>query len=134
MTSRRTLSRKLALAGEIVLTYARARWLLWRRDLPGTLEALRSRNGRSSDDADAVAAALGLARPVVRTLSVLPTDSRCLMRSLVLSGLLWRRGIASALVIGVEPGERFGAHAWVEVGGRPVLEPGTGQFSRLVEL
>jgi hypothetical protein len=132
--TRRSLPRKLALVGEILLTYGCARWLLWRRDLPRTLDAIRSNANRSTGRADGVAVALGLARPVARTLSVLPTDSRCLMRALVLSGLLERRGIASALVIGVQPGERFGAHAWVEVGGLAVLDSGGDDFARLVEL
>jgi hypothetical protein len=71
---------------------------------------------------------------VVRTLRLLPTDSRCLMRSLVLTRLLARRGIAGTLVIGVRTGERFEAHAWVEHSGTPLLDPGDATFRRLVEL
>jgi hypothetical protein len=78
--------------------------------------------------------ALRLGRAVVRTLAVLPADSRCLMRSLVLTGMLARRGSPGALVIGVKPGEVFGAHAWVELDGRPLLSAGNGEFARLVEL
>jgi hypothetical protein len=59
------------------------------------------------------------------------------MRSLVLTALLSRRGIASTLVIGVRPGGEFGAHAWVEHEGAPLLPSGaTGSaetpFERLV--
>lgn len=48
----------------------------------------------------------------------------CLRRSLVLQGLLARRGIAAELRIGVRrDGERLQAHAWVEVAGVPIEEP-----------
>jgi hypothetical protein len=56
------------------------------------------------------------------------------MQSLTLSALLARRGYASKLVIGVQAGEAFGAHAWVELDGRPLLPPGGEAFQRLVEL
>jgi transglutaminase superfamily protein len=125
---------KAALAAEIVAAYVQARWLMRRRDLPTTLAALRPRTTGAPQAAGGVPAGQRLGRATVRTLSALPTDSRCLMRSLVLSRLLDRRGIASALVIGVKPGESFGAHAWVEIAGRPVLDPGGYAFPRLVEL
>lgn len=127
--------KKLALAAEIAIAYVRARWLLSRTDLPATLAALRSRTPvESPADAGGVAAGLRLGRATGRLLGALPADSRCLMQSLVLSQLLDRRGIASALVISVKPGDAFGAHAWVEVIGRPVLEPGADIYQRLVEL
>ncbi|MGD2113461.1 MAG: lasso peptide biosynthesis B2 protein [Acidobacteriota bacterium] len=48
---------------------------------------------------------------------------RCLPRSLVLQTLLARRGIPSALRIGVQTGEDgLEAHAWVEHEGRPLGE------------
>jgi hypothetical protein len=56
------------------------------------------------------------------------------MQSLTLSALLARRGYSSMLVIGVRAGEAFGAHAWVELDGRPLLPPGGDTFQRLVEL
>ena len=71
---------------------------------------------------------------VGRVLGPLPVESRCLMRSLVLTQLLARRDIPSRLVIGVRPGAAFGAHAWVELDGTPVLPPGGDEFSRLVDL
>jgi Transglutaminase-like superfamily len=54
------------------------------------------------------------------------------MRSLVLVSLLARRSLPATLVIGVLPGERFAAHAWVELSGRPLLP--AGDYERLVEL
>jgi hypothetical protein len=73
-----------------------------------------------------------LASAVARAMPRLPTDSRCLAQSLVLSNLLARRGVRSRLVIGVETEDEFGAHAWVEMDGEPLLPP--GQFGRLAEL
>lgn len=78
--------------------------------------------------------AFRLARAVDRTLALLPGDTRCLTRSLVLSSLLSRRGTKGAIVIGVRPGESFGAHAWVELDGRPLQPPGGTTYPRLVEL
>jgi hypothetical protein len=80
------------------------------------------------------AEALRLGRAVSRTLSVLPTDSRCLVKSLVLTSLLTRRGASSSVVIGVRPGGEFEAHAWVEQAGAPLLPTGNGKFERLLEL
>jgi hypothetical protein len=75
-----------------------------------------------------------LGRAVYRTLRILPTDSRCLVQSLVLSRMLSARGIPSTLVIGAHSRPDFTAHAWVEHDGRPVLPPRGYQDSRLVEL
>lgn len=75
-----------------------------------------------------------LAYIVSSVLRLLPTDSRCLMRSLVLTRLLARRGLPSALVIGVTASPEFGAHAWVEQDGRPLLPAHDAIFARLVEL
>jgi hypothetical protein len=52
----------------------------------------------------------------------------------VSTSLLARRGIASSVVIGVKTEPEFGAHAWVESGGTPLLPPGEGEFTRLVEI
>lgn len=125
-------SRKLALAGEIVAAYVRVRFSLRRRDLPGTLESIRTarRDGRphvSTTDER-------LANAVQRTLGQLPADSRCLMQSLVLTRLLARRGRKSRLVIGVSPAGTFSAHAWVERDGVPLLPAHQQEFGRLVEL
>jgi hypothetical protein len=126
---------KAALGLEIVAAYSRARWLLWRTDLPTTVAALRSvtaDDGGSSTHARQ--AGLRLGRVVDRALRRLPFDSRCLMRSLVLVSLLAQRGIHSVLVIAVTPEPEFRAHAWVESDGVPFLEPAGEPFSRIVEV
>jgi hypothetical protein len=128
---------KLALGLEILTAYARVRWLLWRSDLVTTLKRLRTESEGTSyatlghdDDLDG----RRLGNAVGRTLRVLPTDSRCLMRSLVLSSLLARRRIASSLVIGVRSAPSFAAHAWVEHDGEPLLPDGEEHYLRMVEL
>lgn len=73
-----------------------------------------------------------LGKVVGRTLGVLPTDSRCLIRSLVLVRVLARRSIPSVLVIGVRKESEFQAHAWVEHDGEAILP--SGEYTRLMEL
>jgi hypothetical protein len=126
-------ARRIFLAGEIVCTYAQVRWALRRRGLRGALVRLRSRSG-SRDGGEGVATGRRLGRAVTRTLAVLPTDSRCLMQSLVLTRLLARRGIDTRLVIAVRPGERFAAHAWIEHGDNALLPAGAPSFEKLVTL
>jgi hypothetical protein len=125
---------KVALAAEILLAYARTRWWLRRRDLPGALLELRSPGTRLPAAAAATPTGRQLGRAVVRTLALLPTDSRCLTRSLVLTNLLARRGIESSLVLGVRPGESFAAHAWVEHDSAALLDPGEFESRRLATL
>ena len=126
---------KLALGTEILGAYVRARWLLWRTDLPSTIAALRSASPRPDLRAvDTSQAGVRLGRAVGRTLRHLPFDSRCLMRSLVLTSILARRGIESSLVIEVQSSPRFAAHAWVEREGVPLLPPGGPLFRRLLEI
>jgi hypothetical protein len=49
----------------------------------------------------------------------------CLVKSLVLCGLLQQRGLAPELRIGVtKPESDFSAHAWVELGGVALVETG----------
>jgi len=128
---------KLRLAGEILVAYARVRYLLARHsELPEALEKLRRlpRRTRPHEGRSELEAGVGLANAVSRTLAVLPTDSRCLMRSLVLTSVLSRRGIDCRLVIGVRgAGDEFAAHAWVEFTGLALLPPGD-DFARLAEL
>ena len=76
--------------------------------------------------------ALRLGRAVSRTLRLLPTDSRCLIRSLVLTRVMARRSIPGTIVIGVTRSPEFEAHAWVEHGGEPILP--AGEFTRLTEV
>jgi hypothetical protein len=61
---------------------------------------------------------------------------KCLSRSLVLFHLLRRRGAVPVLHIGVQNVDIFGAHAWVEVESRPILdsESGISGFSCILEL
>lgn len=128
---------RLLLGAEVLLTYIEVRWLLWRRDLPAVVAAIRAEDPGRPAQAEGVASVkLGarLARVTSRCLTPLPTDSRCLAQSLVLMALMARRGVASALVIGVRPGSDFGAHAWVEREGMPLLPSGGDTYSRLLAL
>lgn len=125
--------RKALLALEILTAYARVRTALMRSDFQATLERIRSREQPAPRHGRAeFVSGLRLGRAVSRTLVLLPTDSRCLMRSLVLTELLVRRGIASSLVIGVRSAPDFEAHAWVECAGAPLLPD--KEYERLVEL
>ena len=84
--------------------------------------------------ADGVAAARAAARLVRAAGRVSPfpstcpsrspgPPSTCLTRSIVLSRLLRRRGLAAEIRIGVRRGEGpFAAHAWVEVDGEAVSD------------
>jgi hypothetical protein len=128
------IGQKLALAAEIAAGYARARLKLRRGGLRPALAALRSSSPEEPAGGDPVVAGRRLGHAVARTLAVLPADSRCLMRSLVLTALLARRGIDSRLVIAVQPGEAFAAHAWVEHDGVALLPTGAGTFEQLVTL
>ena len=71
---------------------------------------------------------------VSKALAPLPFDSRCLVRSLVLTAMLARRGIDGRLVIGVDAGTEFAAHAWVEAGGLALLPVESERYGRLTEL
>ena len=128
---------RLMLGGEVLLTYIRVRLLLWRRDLPSVVAAIDAEDPARPPQAEGIASVkLGarLARVTSRCLAPLPAESRCLAQSLVLMALMARRGVASALVIGVRPGSDFGAHAWVEREGMPLLPSGGDSYSRLLAL
>jgi Transglutaminase-like superfamily len=124
---------RAALVAEILAVYVRVRWDLRRAGLRPALESLRAQTRRRAG-LDPVALGHQLARPVARTLAVLPADSRCLMQSLVLTRLLARRGVTTQLVISVRPGEHFAAHAWIEHGGVPLLPADAPAFEHLVTL
>jgi hypothetical protein len=123
---------KLRLSAEILSSYCRVRWALRRSELGSIVARLRA----TPVDARPLVAAdrHRLASAVGRVLAPLPTDSRCLTRSLVLLALLERRGVAGTLVIGVRPEPLFAAHAWVECEGEPLLPNGAGEFARLTVL
>src|SRR4051794_27110012 len=124
---------RLRLVGEILVTYLPS----WRVLRTGDLEEMVrfARHVESSKSPVPPEAehdvALQLGYAVQRTLSLLPTDGRCLIRSVVLTRMLERRSIDNKLVIGVQ-NEPFAAHAWVEHEGVPVLPRGT--FARLTEM
>lgn len=123
------------LAVEILVAYARARWWLRRRSLEETIAALRGQTPAVGTPGEHhLRAGLRLGRIVGRTLGVLPADSRCLVRSLVLTSMLAKRGIASRLVIGVTSEPQFKSHAWVECEGVPLLPSEDATYVRLVEL
>ena len=129
------LAQKASLAVEIVGTYVRARGMLRRDELAAAVRELRAAGPPAKPpDGDQLLIGIRLGLIVGKTLGVLPADSRCLVRSLVLTSLLVRRGIESSLVIGVRPDPSFEAHAWVECAGTPLLPPGDEPYGRLVEL
>lgn len=127
---------RLIVAAEIFVTYLQVRWWLRRHDVQQTVARLRGactgvNPPPGLEQANELRLGLRLGRIVERTLDLLPTDNRCLMRSLVLTALLARRGVGSSLIIGVRSEPRFAAHAWVEHGRWPLLSPGDEAFSRL---
>jgi hypothetical protein len=95
-----------------VLDYRRTLRLLsrWSATVPG----------QDDPPEDAMYYALRLGRLARIAGRYVPTNGSCLRQSLLVSWLLRRRGIASDLRIGVQKQDAFAAHAWVEVGGRPV--------------
>jgi hypothetical protein len=127
-----TIAEKVALTVEIVLSYVRVRWLMRRGDLRATVAAVRRTSTAASSRAPEFPNRLG--GIVQARLRLLPGDTRCLARSLVLLRMLAGRGLSGTLVIGVRIEPDFGAHAWVELDGRPLLDPIDAAGSRLIEL
>jgi hypothetical protein len=125
---------RIRLVGEILAAYVRARRASTRLELPEALAVLRGAVVPTTPSSTQLRAGLRLGHAVERTLSVLPSDSRCLVRSLILTQLLARRGIPASLVIGVAPGPDFAAHAWVECGGLALLPAGNPLYRELVRL
>lgn len=123
---------KLTLVAEILPLYVRARWEMRRPDVREMVEHLRSNVATEPCEEFLLARRLG--RAVVRTLSLLPTDNRCLARSLVLDAMLSRRNLQSVLIIAVRAEPEFAAHAWVEHAGLPLLAPGSSAYQRILEL
>jgi hypothetical protein len=74
-----------------------------------------------------------LGQAVIKALRPLPTDSRCLMRSLTLLTVLERRTLSPTLVIAVRP-DPFAAHAWIELEGFPLLPAADPGYERITEL
>jgi hypothetical protein len=132
---RRSVGEKLRLLIEILGIYVRARILLRSADLARCVAALRATGAEQTHSVSTwgeQVSAARLGKVVSKVLDPLPFDSRCLVRSLVLTTMLARRGISSSVVIGVRSEPEFGAHAWVESGGVALLPP--GEYGRLVEV
>jgi hypothetical protein len=125
---------KAALGVEVAAAYVRARRSLRRDGLRDALTELRATDLPAAPARDPVATGRRLGRIVARTLGALPVDGRCLSQSLVLTRLLAARGVESELVIAVQPGDAFAAHAWVQHDGVALLPPGTDRFEELVTL
>ena len=123
---------KLRLVGEILRTYVSVRWLMRGNDIREMVAQLRgdAEGGRQCDRP----LARRLGRAVSRTLRLLPTDSRCLSRALVLDTLLARRSLQSVVVIAARAEPDFEAHAWVEHDGIAVLPAGSAGYQRLIDL
>ncbi len=122
------------LTAEIVGAYLAVRRLSARRRLPAVVTALRDAPvapGAPLPDPRVDGVRLG--KLVMRVLVLTPGGTKCLMRALVLTRLLARRGAADAqLIIAVLPGPAvLDAHAWVELDGRALLPPG-GEHERLL--
>jgi Transglutaminase-like superfamily len=126
---------EIRIAAEIGATYCLARWWLARSSFHSAVAAARRVRAAPSqlDADDQTDAAVRLGRAVERMLRVLPVDSRCLVRALVLTRMLARRGIESSFVLGVTAHPAFAAHAWLERGGVPLL-PTSTRFQRLTVL
>jgi hypothetical protein len=122
------------LAFEIVAAYAHARRALRRAPIGTVVAELRSSPSSATQPPHPLHEARRLGRAVARLLAYVPGDTRCLVRSLVLTRLLANRGIEAKLVVGVQTEPEFLAHAWVEHHGHPVLNPGDASLGRLVEL
>ncbi len=136
---RLSLMEKLRLVLEIcALRLLVERMLRRRSDARATIEELRHRVAAPEPiDVDGAVGLLidRLAWSSRTVLDGLPGTHPCLARSLVLTALLARRGVASRVVIGVSedlPSGLLSAHAWVTVDGRPVSPPGAN--ARLADL
>jgi len=129
---------KVRLFVEILFAYARVRRILYCYELPRAVELLRSArcepNRRFGEEELVAGGGWRYALAVVKVLRLLPADSRCLVRSLVLMHVLARRGAETTFVLGVIPEPEFTAHAWIEHRGVPLLKPGRTGDGRLLEL
>ena len=126
---------KVRVALEIGVTFVVVRWRMRRQvDVEKLTHLIRPGPLETVAGPDTVRRARRLGNLVVKMMQVLPGDTRCLARSLVLIRLLVRRGIGARLVIGVHPGPTFGAHAWVELGGEPLMVPIEPGGKRLLEI
>jgi hypothetical protein len=131
-----TSTQKLRLLGEIVTTFVVVRWRM--RAEPNVAALLADLRGGlvetlPPESVEVIWFGRRMGAIVRRVVGHLPGDTRCLVRSTVLVTLLARRGIATTLIIGVRSAPTFGAHAWVELAGNPLLEPIEPGGRRLTE-
>jgi hypothetical protein len=131
---------RVRLASEVVRTYTRVRWVMRVDDAERAVHRLRidarGQDNHLQPDGDKdreVLVGWRLAQATRKVLERLPSDSRCLFRSLTLMYMLERRGISQTLVVAVQP-RPFGAHAWLEVHGRPILPDADRGYERLLEI
>jgi hypothetical protein len=127
---------RLKLAVEIVAAYIRVRRTMRNVEPPDAVASLRTyarRHPLESDRGGELVVGWRLGRAVIKTLRVLPTDSRCLMRSLTLLTIMERRSLSPTLVIAVRT-DPFAAHAWIELDGTALLPPGEPGYERITEL
>lgn len=130
------LGRRLRLSLEVLLTYLRVRLVMRDDDAERAVSHLRSTfkgPPMAFEPGLELLVAWRLARAVITILERLPSDSRCLVRSLTLICMLERRGIPESLVIAVRP-DPFAAHAWVEVANQAMLPAADPGYERLLEL
>jgi Transglutaminase-like superfamily len=127
---------RVALATEILAAYLRVRWTMRIREPPEAVTKLRAyarRHPLAPDQERELLAGWRLGQAVMRTLRPLPTDSRCLMRSLTLLTIMERRSLSPTLVIAVRP-QPFAAHAWIELHGLALLPASEPGYERITEL
>jgi len=134
--SRLRLVERTRLGAEILTAYARVRWLLHARSPAEAVASLRryaQRHEIGQEPGTDLVVGWRLAHAVNVTLRPLPTDVRCLFRSLTLLTIMERRNMRPKLIIGVRP-EPFAAHAWIELHSQPLLAPADPDYERLAEL
>lgn len=124
--------RALRNAAEIVVAYLRVRRIMEREPIDAVVGRLKSPTRPAIEPSTpALAEAQRLAGAVNATISRLPFENRCLVRSLVLLRMLDRRGYRAEFVLSAYSDDEFGAHAWIEWEHVPLLEPGHGQVELL---
>ncbi len=135
MTRHAPVSR-LRLAAEILVAYVRVRWTMRTNEPAQAVAKLRAyakRHPLAGYEDRELVAGWRLGSAVTKTLRPLPTDSRCLMRSLTLLTIMERRSLSPTLVIAVRP-QPFAAHAWIEWRGAALLPASDPGYERITEL
>ncbi|HST54935.1 MAG TPA: lasso peptide biosynthesis B2 protein [Solirubrobacteraceae bacterium] len=136
-TDKLKLGARVRMGFEVLRMYVRVRWLMRNPDASNAVGKLRAapagNESAGFEEGMELFVAWRVAHATIGVLNRLPSDARCLFRSLTLLGMLQRRGIAQTLVIAVRP-EPFAAHAWIEVGGQAMLPDADPGYERLMEL